>query len=291
MKRGTKIAGGLTLILTIWLLWFSNSGYDWLAWKRAPCYPDECYCEAPTFSAIEQPSNTYSNLPFVFVGLFIIFRYQDLLHKPNESDIENESEEEKKEDKEPNGLLMMKKGQGFFRITYGTSVMVMGLGSLFYHGSLTAMGKFTDWFGMFLFASYLVVYNWSRFTENGSVAFFAFRYCFLNLILLGVILTIEAYIRSYIFFALLMIGAFSSWYLSTSQAKKITVQTRYAIYSVLLLGLAFFFWCLDKFQIVCNPQSLIQGHAAWHSLTALATAFVYFYFLSESKKQSSLVHV
>jgi dihydroceramidase len=39
---------------------------------------------------------------------------------------------------------------------------------------------------------------------------------------------------------------------------------------VALLVVAYALWILDERGILCWPDSLLQGHAAWHTLTALS---------------------
>jgi hypothetical protein len=40
-------------------------------------------------------------------------------------------------------------------------------------------------------------------------------------------------------------------------------------------------WYLDREKILCDPDSLIQGHAAWHCLTGWSTFSIYLFFRSE----------
>jgi hypothetical protein len=42
-----------------------------------------------------------------------------------------------------------------------------------------------------------------------------------------------------------------------------------------LMALAFAVWIVDRRRLLCDPESLIQGHAAWHLLAALAAACLY----------------
>jgi hypothetical protein len=47
---------------------------------------------------------------------------------------------------------------------------------------------------------------------------------------------------------------------------------------VAIFFLAFFIWNLDIRRIVCSADSLLQGHAAWHILCALASFFIFVYY-------------
>ena len=53
--------------------------------------------------------------------------------------------------------------------------------------------------------------------------------------------------------------------------------------------LAFAIWILDQTRTVCAPESLWQGHAAWHLLGAVAVGFSYAYYRSEAR-QNPRVH-
>ena len=57
--------------VTLALILFNASGYSWQDWEPNRCQPDHCFCEALRDGPVMQPSNTYSNLGFVLVGLII----------------------------------------------------------------------------------------------------------------------------------------------------------------------------------------------------------------------------
>ena len=44
----------------------------------------------------------------------------------------------------------------------GLASIIVGVGSAFYHASLTFIGQFFDVFGMFLLAAFMLVYAWER---------------------------------------------------------------------------------------------------------------------------------
>lgn len=44
----------------------------WDSWNPASCMPDGCFCEAPRGAWIRQPADTWSNLAYVVVGIFIL---------------------------------------------------------------------------------------------------------------------------------------------------------------------------------------------------------------------------
>ena len=52
----------------------------------------------------------------------------------------------------------------------------------------------------------------------------------------------------------------------------------WAAYSIMLL--AGIIWVLDRTNVVCSPDSIFQGHALWHMLTAASIFFIYLYYRS-----------
>jgi dihydroceramidase len=52
-------------------------------------------------------------------------------------------------------------------------------------------------------------------------------------------------------------------------------------YGFLANAIAFGIWTLDNTLTLCAPHSLLQGHAIWHLLGAVAVIFTYLYYRSE----------
>ncbi len=57
--------------------------------------------------------------------------------------------------------------------------------------------------------------------------------------------------------------------------------TKYMISAVALLAVAFGIWQLDLHGLICDPESLLQGHGAWHILDAGAAYCMFLYYYSE----------
>jgi hypothetical protein len=47
------------------------------------------------------------------------------------------------------------------------------------------------------------------------------------------------------------------------------------------LALGYAIWILDNARIGCDPGSILQGHAAWHFLSAAAAGLMFAHFRSE----------
>lgn len=68
--------------------------------------------------------------------------------------------------------------------------------------------------------------------------------------------------------------------LANESRNLVSGRVRYFIAALLIYVLAQFIWTLDLSHIVCGPNSLLQGHAIWHILTAISAGLLYFYYRS-----------
>src|SRR3990172_6764384 len=122
------------LLITLAAIAFAFLTFSWEGWERAPCWPDRCFCEAGRAGPIAEPSDTYSNLSYVLVGLLILGASLPRLRRERGGVRANS----------PNLL-----DQPAYPLVYGVSVVAIGLGSLFYHASLTVAGRWFDLMGMY----------------------------------------------------------------------------------------------------------------------------------------------
>ncbi len=221
----------------------------WESWKPATCLKTGCFCEASdTQSPIRQAANTYSSLAFVFSGVFI-FAYA---RKRNRLSV----------------------GYSFLM---GLSSIIVGVGSAFYHASLTFIGQFFDVFGMFLLAVFAMVYAWERIYKFQPCTTLTL-YLILNIFLSWLQIAIPD-TRRYAFAIVLVIALLFEYYFRVKNKPQIDV--RLLSVGVGLLAGAYIIWMLDNTRIICFENSLLQGHAIWHLLGAVSTWFLYRYYASE----------
>ena len=95
--------------------------------------PDNCFCEAVSPSIPKQPSNTWSSLSFVIVGLVVAFS-----GKP-----------------------------GSFTALFSLSLYFAGIGSAWYHAMLTHIGQVVDVLGMFLVLTTVLCHRWAQASGRG----------------------------------------------------------------------------------------------------------------------------
>jgi dihydroceramidase len=218
------------------------SSLAWASWRPATCLPDECFCEGLRDSLIRQPANTWSSLAFVVVALWIAARLSRGVR----------SERTVLAGAEP-GLFL------------GALVLV-GLGSAFYHASLTFVGQVFDVSGMYLVATFILLHRlgprWGV-PPLASVVGFVLA----NGVLMAAQVTTPS-LRRIVFGVLLVAALAVEW-------RSSRVGRTWLAAGAGLMALAFAIWFIDRRRLVCDPGSLIQGHAAWHLLGALAAACLY----------------
>ncbi len=224
----------------------------WSDWQPATCLQTGCFCEsANTHSPIRQPANSTSSLAFVFSGMLVLSQMQN-----------NAS----------------KRFPGVYSAIMGVSSMIVGVGSAFYHASLTFIGQFFDVFGMFLLAALTLVYAWERIWTLRLTTTLSL-YLALNLFLSWLQIAIPD-TRRYVFAVVLLLALAFEYYFRLK--KKPQIDVRWLWIGTSLLGGAYVIWILDNTRVVCFANSLLQGHAIWHILGAIAVLFLHRYYVSET---------
>jgi hypothetical protein len=263
-------------LISILLLGVSTLNYSWAAWRPATCLPDACFCEAIGTGFVRQPIDTWSNLAFVLVGLLIL---EDVWRSSSTR----------------SSLLARRRVYG---LVYVFAVILIGLGSWFYHASLTFVGQWFDVMGMYLLGTFMVLYNVARLSVSPWVTpphasrqgigrprsrmmsgrTFALSYVLFNLAL-AISLIVVPELRRYLFGGLLVVTIALEVVIRRRTVTQI--RTGYFIAALSIYGLAQFIWTLDLNHIICDPHGLLQGHALWHILTAASAGLLYWYYRSE----------
>lgn len=242
---------------TLLVLW-SLPASLWSDWQPATCLQAGCFCEsANTHSPIRQPSNSYSSLAFVFSGMLVLSQMQN-----------NAS----------------RRFPGIYAVIMGVSGIIVGVGSAFYHASLTFIGQFFDVFGMFLLAAFTLVYAWERIWTLRLTTTLSL-YLALNLFLSWLQIAIPD-TRRYAFAVVLVLALMFEYYFRAK--KKPQIETRWLWIGTSLLGGAYIIWILDNTRVVCFENSLLQGHAVWHILGAVAVLFLHRYYVSEVRNPEGM---
>ncbi len=165
-----------------------------------------------------------------------------------------------------------------YSMIMGLSIIIIGVGSAFYHASLTFIGQFFDVFGMFLLAAFMLVYAWERIWNLHCSTTFAL-YLALNLFLSWLQIAIPD-TRRYAFAIVLIAALLFEYYFRLKMKPQIEVH--WLRLGIGLLTVAYLIWILDNTRLVCFEHSLLQGHAVWHILGAVSVFLLHRYYVSEA---------
>src|SRR3990172_103423 len=249
------------------LIWFAALLVTFLALGAVgwPGRDDECvqqsacYCERFRVGMVKQPSNTWSNLAFVLVGLLILL---SAAGAPAEA---------------RNPMTT----EPFYAISYGLLVITLGPGSMFFHASMKGWAGILDNLSMFFFVSFVLIYDVFRLIGSESVPGFALVYLAVNAALFALRLS-WAGSGKWIFGSLVALTVIIEVLVLANLGNAHREFIPWLLTALLLFGLAVVVWSLSNTGgPLCRPGSWFQGHALWHILTAATTGFVYLYLLTE----------
>lgn len=215
---------------------------------------------------VRQPLSTWSDLGFILFGMMILLL---LGYSPGP----------------PNNPMIAPSVNAVsgIAILYGLIVIFMGPGSMYYHASMRHWGGLLDNLSMYLWALFVLVYDLARVARFDDwvfylifvlavIAIFALRF-FLpgsGTLIFGIL------VAGYIVFGLIVLYG---------QLNGVVREQGWFWAGMISFALAMLFWILSNDKPVKVPwltgESVIQGHAVFHLLSALTTFFVFFYLRSE----------
>ena len=172
-----------------------------------------------------------------------------------------------------------------FAVMYGSALLGIGLGSAFYHASLSFIGQSADVLGMYLIATCIVTYNLAR-VKPLSASAAAIGYILGNAVLLAGLVWFPA-ARRYVFGLLILLGL--ALELRARRIDEASRERRLLTIAVAVLLIGFVIWVLDITRRVCAPHSWLQGHAVWHLAGAAAAWFMYLHLSQQDGNYGSRV--
>lgn len=201
----------------------------WDRFEPSACYPDKCQCEAVQDALIRQPSAFWSSLAYLFAGVAI---YREVKNKSHE--------------------LKMWAGV----------CCLMGLSSMFGHGSFIRVSLALDFASIVLVLSFFAILSYLRkFSASKIMAFFSVYY-------------VALFLAMYHMGKWPKIGAcLAIFAVSMGEVVKRPVDKNLFL-CLGILALSFGVFVIDEMHIGCDPHSLFQFHSLWHFGTGLA---MYFY--------------
>lgn len=223
------------------------------------------FCEAARSGAVRQPANAFSNTGFVVAGLLIAWQagrpsaLGDVLTRP-------------------------------LATAYACVVVLLGPASAAMHATQSALGGELDLLSMYLVASFAAGHALTRLLRRGSV-FFAQVF----LLLVAACQLVGLYPREIpvvmfagnVAFGLLLVTAISIE-VRLSRRGPARTDLRWGGAALLVMVVAFAIWNASQHGL-CDPHSLLQGHAFWHLLGALSSYLLFRLWASERSGYSSTV--
>lgn len=237
---------GLTLAAAL-SLWALPDG--WAGWARDGCQDANCYCEPLSGRWVAQPLAAYSNLGFVVVGLLA-------LAAP----------------RQPASANLLRSQPAYARL-FAATALGTGLGSFFYHASLTRAGEWFDLVGLYLFTSVPLVYGLARLTGRPAPGRWAALYIGINVA--GGLQMSAAREWQQIVFGLLAAAALATEALVLVRRRP-RLQRRWLAAALICLALGAWLWTQP-----CPAGWPIPPHAGWHLLAAATQAALFAYYWSE----------
>lgn len=225
---------GITVLLAAVAAAVAALPSPWTGWAPATCLPGACFCEGIRDQLIRQPANAISSLFFL-----------------------------------PPGLVILRRGRpdAMTAAGYGLALILIGLGSAWYHASLTFPAQTADVLGMYLLATFAVMAAARRrwhLTAGSAMA----GYLTANVLLFILLVEAPAF-RRHAFAGLIGVALLLEWRLPRPAGR------RNLFLALGCLGLGLAAWGLDLAGLACSSGSWIQGHAIWHGLTAAAATIFY----------------
>lgn len=220
--------------------------------------PNIKWCEERICAFINEPANAWSNLLFILVGLFLVYR----------------------------GVKSKNPAMGKFDVLFGVIVIFMGGTSFFFHASNNFLSQLFDYIGMYFYIYFLLcisLHNFKLVSANAAV------YIFFSCVIVSTSLVL---VSKYLFaFPYQIIVGISALTLAGLQARGWFTDPKYPKKHLLLcLGsfvIAAGFSYSDISRAFCDPTNhFIQGHAIWHIFCAIGAWFSYHVF--SKQYQSSL---
>ena len=189
------------------------------------------FCEERLCSWIVSPSETWSNLAYLIIGILIIFKIKNLK-------------------------------------VFGYIAIAVGISSFIYHATHLYWTETLDLMSMNLLGAILITFNFKKIKKNISEENSA--NIFLTTVLLSslILLILKGEYRLYVFGGLVTLAM--GMELVEGYKNKFIQSYKWLFVTLGFFILSFVAWNLDYHKIVCDPKNhFIQGHALWHILNSV----------------------
>lgn len=270
-RAGIVWLASTVVLMAIFLIFAYGTG--WPAFVDSCWDEGKCYCERIDIDAvragatgIRQPVNTWFNLYAILTSVLVaIFMGVDRARGNARNVIQS---------------------SWWVADAYVFAVLFLGLGSMWFHASISKAVAWMDGLSMYVFAAYLVFYTLDRGLARRNSSASLRRYLFLlgypGLVILCTVLgqlginsvvLIFTLVLAYVLFEFLYAGFI--W----DQAAIIFWLT-----GLFAMENAIVFWVLSQTgKPLCDPDAFFQPHGIlWHPLAGVMAVMMYFYWRQEA---------
>ena len=257
--------GGAAVVLGAFLV-FVAGGWPGAADGCLASTPDGCFCEAfdpaevtAGAAGVRQPVNTWFNLYALITSLIVALMVS--------------SDRRRLAGPPPN---LMKSATLVPDLLLFT-ILVLGLGSMWFHASLTAWGGIVDRLSMYLYAAFLPFYSIRRLWCSATFFWIAWLATVILLTALGSVLpSVAAIVILVVAYAIVEVVI----WIRTGAVMQGRPKTRTLwLLAVASIAIATLFWALSQTgRPLCNPGSVFQPHGMiWHPLAGVMAVLLYCY--------------
>lgn len=212
------------------------------------------FCEERLCAWVAEPANTWSALGYVFIGAYLFFTHA------------------------------RRSGDARLQMACVAEVLI-GLGSMAFHGTGSFIGEFIDLVGMFLLSGLVVAYAAGK--ARGLAPTRTAQLYAGIVVASAVLMLIVRPIGIPLFSAQVTIGIgweLFMWRRATGEERR---NYRLLFQGLGLFAVSFAIWVLDITRTVCDPRlHFISGHAVWHVLNALVVERMYRFYASQPLRPS-----
>ncbi len=298
--KGFFVWGMSGYIILVLFLTFVNVG--WSSWGAADSCtkqsPHTCYCEAFKLAdvnagakGVRQPTNTWFNL-YSIITSFIIALWVYFDRKKLKLTLGNNSIKKHSKKYNYGGAPNLMASATWIPDIYIFLVLFLGLGSMWFHASLTYWSGILDGASMYAYVAFLAFYSAHRVYQLAKSALFLWIGYFSTVVILTFlpwvlkelnngkavenlpVILIGVLVLAYLVFEWVVIPILSGKFLQ-SRVKTILLW----IFAALAMILATVFWVLSQTGgPLCFSNSFFQPHGLlWHPLAGLMATLLYFY--------------
>jgi hypothetical protein len=198
------------------------------------------FCERRLCAWIVEPSNTWSNLAYIAVGLYLLWICRREWR---------------------NALTAV-----------GVTAVLVGIGSFIFHATGTFFGEVLDISAMYLISGLFITFNVKRLYDWNDKKLLQL-YVGISLASIALLIATK---HSGIPVFVLQVTIAGIMEIQLFRRKTVPTDYRQLIYLIVVFAISFTFWALDIRKRLCNPDNhLLTGHAVWHLSNSLCLLFFY----------------